>query len=84
VVRDQVGDLVEPPQGELRQDAALVGDLGGEHPVVRGDTVAGDHHEVARLVLVQLAHLAGVQMHQARDLDRLGLVDESGHGSSPR
>ena len=83
VVRDQVGELVEPPERELGEDAALVGDLGGQHPVVGGHTVAGDHHEVARLVPVQVAHLAGVQVHQARNLDGLGLFDESGHGSSP-
>ncbi len=83
VVRGQVGELLEPPQGELGEDPALVGDLGRQHPVVGGDAVAGDHHEVARLVPVQLAHLAGVQMHQARNLERLGLFNESGHGSSP-
>jgi hypothetical protein len=82
VVGDQVGELVEPPEGELREDAALVRDLGGQHPVVRGQAVAGDHHEVARLVLVELAHLAGVEVRQARDLERLGLFYESGHGSS--
>ena len=78
-----VGELVEPPQRQLGEHAPLVGDLAGQHPVVRGHTVAGDHHEVARLVLVQLAHLAGVQMHQTRNLDGLGLFNESGHGSSP-
>ena len=79
----QVGELVEPPQRELGEDPALVGDLGGQHPVVGGHAVAGDHHEVARLVPVQVAHLAGVQMHQARHLDGLGLFDESGHGVLP-
>jgi hypothetical protein len=83
VVGRQVGEPVEPPQGELGECAALVGDLGGEYPVKGGDAVAGDHHEVARLVLVQVAHLAGVQMYQTRHLEGLGLFDESGHGSSP-
>jgi hypothetical protein len=83
VVGDQVPQLVEPPQGELGEDAALAGDLGRQHPVEGGNAVTGDHHEVARLVLVQLAHLAGVEVHQARNLKRLGLFYESGHGSSP-
>nr|WP_030348858.1 hypothetical protein [Streptomyces sp. NRRL S-1022] len=83
VVVGEVAELVEPPQGELGEHPALVGDLRGQHPVIGGHAVAGDHHEVARLVPVQLAHLPGVQVHQARNLDRLGLFYESGHGSSP-
>ncbi|MDQ0942337.1 hypothetical protein QFZ67_004042 [Streptomyces sp. V1I1] len=83
MVGDEVLEALEPPQRQLGEDPALVEDLGGQHPVVGGDAVACDHHEVARLVLVQVAHLAGVQMYQARHLKRLGLFDESGHGSSP-
>lgn len=82
MVGDQIGELVEPPEREPGEDAALVGDLGGQDPVVRGDTVAGDHDEVARLVPVQVTHLAGVQVGEARDLYGLGLFYKTGHGSS--
>ena len=83
MVRHQVVEQVEPPQGELGEHPALVGDLGGQHPVVGGHAVAGDHHEVARLVPVEITHFAGVQMYQPRDVRGGGFFDESGHGSSP-
>ena len=45
VGRDQVvghGQVVEPEEGQRRQDAALVGDAGGQHPVEGADAVGGD------------------------------------------
>ena len=62
VVRDHVGEPVEPPQRHRRQDAALVRDRRGQHPVVRGDPVAGDEQQLAVRGAEQVAHLAGVEV----------------------
>nr|WP_030284322.1 hypothetical protein [Streptomyces catenulae] len=82
VVGDEVGELVEPPQGELGEDAALVGDLGGQHPVVHGDAVTGDHDQFAVGVLVEVTHLAGVKVGEAGHLQGLGLFYKTGHAAS--
>ena len=71
-----VAQLVEPPQAQLGQDAALVRDFAGEHVVVGADPVAGHHQD---LVLrgprcgqvrryVQVADLAGVDVGPAGQL----------------
>ena len=38
-------ELVEPPQAQLGQDAALVRDLAGQDVVVGADAVAGHHQD---------------------------------------
>ncbi len=38
-----LGQLFKPPQTQLGQDPALVGDLGGQYEVVGTDPVARDH-----------------------------------------
>jgi hypothetical protein len=83
MVRDDVGETVEPPERELREDPALVRDLRRQHPVVHGDAVGRDHDQVAGLVAIEVADLARVQVQQARNLDRLGFLHESGHVRSP-
>ena len=60
VVGHQARELVEPPQGELGEDLALVRDQCGQHDVVDADLVRGDKQDVVAIG-VDVADLAGVQ-----------------------
>ncbi len=73
VVGHEVGELVEPPQRQLGQHTALVGDRRGQHVVVGRDAVARDDEQVAAaavLGLVEVADLAGVDVPVTRQLGR--------------
>ena len=61
MVREQIGEPVEPPGRHGREDAALVGDGRGQYEVVRGDAVAGHNKDELVVDVVQLADLAGVR-----------------------
>ena len=58
---------VEPEQRQGREDAALVGDAGRQHPVEGADAVGGDDDEpVAEVVdVADLAAAAGIAGHVA-------------------
>ena len=58
VVRDRVLEQVEPEERELGEDAALVGDAGGEDVVEGGDAVGGDEEKLVVAEVVDVAHLA--------------------------
>ncbi len=62
VVGDQPAQLVEPPQRHPGQDLALVGDVRGEHEVEGREPVGRHHQQLAVSELIQVAHLAGVQV----------------------
>ncbi len=66
VARDDVGDALEPPQGQLGEDAALVRDLRGEDPVVGGDAIARDEEKATTRCLVEIADLARVDVYVLR------------------
>ncbi len=66
VVADQVSDLVEPPQAQLREDGALVRDRAGQNPVVGRDPIGGHEEQRTGGVAVQVTHLAGVDVGVAR------------------
>ena len=57
MMRNEVGDVVEPEGRQLREHAALVGDAGAEHVVERGDAIGGDDQQVLAEI-VDVAHLA--------------------------
>ncbi len=42
--------LVEPPQGHIRQDGSLAGNIGGQDVVVGANPVRSDHKQAARLI----------------------------------
>jgi hypothetical protein len=65
---DDVGELSEPEQRELRQHHALVGDAGGQHHVEGADPIRGhDEQPVTEVVDVpDLAAAPHLQVRQAR------------------
>ncbi len=79
VVGHDLGELLEPPQRELGEDRPFVGDRGLEDEVEGRDPVRGDEEQ---LVLtcpapavqrrVEVAHLAGVEVHETGDRQGLG------------
>jgi hypothetical protein len=74
VGRDDVvrhAELLEPPQAHRGEHLALVRDRRLEDPVERADPVAGDHQQLPGFQLVQVPHLARVQMLGAGNLNRL-------------
>ena len=73
VVRADRAGAGEPERGEAGQHTPLVGDLGGQHDVERGDAVGGHEQQAVVAEGVQLAHLAASEMHRVR----------VGHGSGP-
>ena len=50
MVVDDAGQLVEPPQRQVRQDGSLPGNPRGQDVVVGADPVSGNHEEAARLI----------------------------------
>ncbi len=58
VVRDDPGGLGEPEPGEPGQHAPLVGDLGGQYDVERGDPVARDEQQTFLVERVDLTDLS--------------------------
>ena len=64
VVGHQVAEPVEPPQRHRGEDAALVRDGRGQHPVVRRDPVAGHEQQPALGGLVEVADLARVDVRE--------------------
>jgi hypothetical protein len=46
VVGDEVLEEVEPEEGELGEDAALIGNAGAEDMIEGGDAIRGDEEEV--------------------------------------
>ena len=58
VVGDDIGEVIEPEQGNLGQDAALVGNAGGQNVVEGGDAVGGDEEQLLVAEAVHIAHLA--------------------------
>ena len=64
VVRDDIGQLVEPERRQLRQHLALVGDAGAQHVVEGGDAVGGDQEQRIAQV-VDVAHFAGAKPRDA-------------------
>ena len=63
VVGDDVGEVIEPEQGNLAEDASLVGDAGGQNVVEGGDAVGGDEKQLLVADGVDVAHLAaGVKL----------------------
>ena len=84
VVAHDVREQLEPPERELRQHAALVGDGGRQHEVVRADAVARDDED--DVPVLGRGGGAGLRDVQVPDLPR---VDVSpawqcvGHEGSP-
>ncbi len=72
MVGHEVGQLVEPPQGQLRQHRTLVGDRRVEDEVERRDPVRRHEQQlvVAAVRLIEVADLAGVDVREAGDLER--------------
>ena len=63
MIGDDVGEEVEPEQGDLGQDASLVRDAGGENVVEGGDAVGGDEQQMVVVEGVDVADFAaGVQL----------------------
>ena len=89
VVGDHVGELLEPPQRQLREDLALVRDLAVEDVVERRDPVGGHQQQLVRAGpaggrvdrRVEVTDLARVDVGVAGQLQRLGR-DIGRHGDS--
>ena len=63
VVRNDVGEVVEPEQGNLAQHASLMRDAGGQNVVESGNTVGGHKKQLLVADAVDVAHLAaGVEL----------------------
>ena len=45
MIGDDAAQEIQPKQGHLRQDAAFVGDAGGEDEVEGGDAVGSDNQQ---------------------------------------
>ena len=87
VVRQEVRELLEPPQGHPGEDLPLVRDVGAEHVVERGDPVARHHQQLPGvrpvLQLVEVADLAGVDVPRSVDDSCRRQLDRA-HGPNPR
>ena len=66
VIRADRAGAGEPERGEAGQHTPLVGDLGGQHDVERGDAVRGHEQQAVVAERVQLPHLAASEMHRVR------------------
>ncbi len=58
MVGDDVGEVVEPEQRELGEDASLVGDAGGQNVVEGRNPVGGDEEQLLVADGVDVADLA--------------------------
>ena len=58
VVGDDVGEEIEPEQGNLAEDASFVRDAGGQDVVEGGDAVGGDEKQLLVADGVDVADLA--------------------------
>ena len=58
MVGDKVLEKVEPEQGDLGEDAALMRDAGRQYIVERGDAVGGDEEQVVAVEVVDVANFA--------------------------
>ena len=63
MIRDEVGEVVEPKQGNLAQHASLMGDAGSQDIVKGRNTVGGDEQQLLVANAVHVPHLAaGVEV----------------------
>ena len=58
VVGDDVGEVIEPEEGNLGEHASFVGDAGGQNVVESGNAVGGDEKQLLVADGVNIAHLA--------------------------
>ena len=66
VIRNDVGQALEPPRGHRGEDPALVRDRAVEHVIEGGDAVAGHDEQSTVGQPVQIADLAAVHVRRGR------------------
>ena len=63
MVGDEVGEVIEPEQGNLAEHASLVGDAGGQNVVEGRDAVGGDKKQLLVADGIDVPHFAaGVKL----------------------
>ena len=72
MVGDDVAEEVEPEEGKLGEDAALVGDAGAEDVIEGRDAIGGDEEEVGAGIGGQGVDVADLALGCAREGAEVG------------